>query len=165
MACDFVLMKFVCLCVCVCVCVVISLSLPHRRCLMNGDRYCVHLMSLCRRPSATLSSSCPPLCPQNSTIKASSKTLLQPSNEIRGLQSNYKLLVIHKVQPTSMTLGNRSICACFRLWFDELMDLWVSVQNLPAWEGVSTSHSGIHLLSAKYYVTISFLSSISSLRI
>uniref|UniRef100_A0A8C2DKI5 Proteasome activator subunit 4b n=1 Tax=Cyprinus carpio TaxID=7962 RepID=A0A8C2DKI5_CYPCA len=23
----------------------------------------------------------------------------------------------------------------FKLWFDELMDLWVSVQNLPAWEG------------------------------
>lgn len=25
----------------------------------------------------------------------------------------------------------------FRLWFDELMGLWVSVQNLPSWEGVS----------------------------
>uniref|UniRef100_A0A672NHH0 Proteasome activator complex subunit 4B n=1 Tax=Sinocyclocheilus grahami TaxID=75366 RepID=A0A672NHH0_SINGR len=23
----------------------------------------------------------------------------------------------------------------FKLWFDEMMDLWVSVQNLPAWEG------------------------------
>lgn len=26
----------------------------------------------------------------------------------------------------------------FRLWFDELMNLWMSVQNQPSWEGVST---------------------------
>ncbi|XP_053568667.1 proteasome activator complex subunit 4 [Bombina bombina] len=26
-------------------------------------------------------------------------------------------------------------CKGFRLWFDELMGLWVSVQNLPQWEG------------------------------
>ncbi|KAG9329545.1 hypothetical protein JZ751_004278 [Albula glossodonta] len=26
----------------------------------------------------------------------------------------------------------------FKLWFEELMELWVSVQNLPAWEGIFT---------------------------
>lgn len=66
----------VCVCVPVCVRIVISLSQPHRRCLMSGGHYCARLMSLCRRPLATLSSSCPPSYPQNSMTKASSKTLL-----------------------------------------------------------------------------------------
>lgn len=30
-----------------------------------------------------------------------------------------------------------TICWFARLWFDELMSLWVSVQNLPSWEVVS----------------------------
>lgn len=36
-----------------------------------------------------------------------------------------------------------------RLWFSEFIGLWVSVQNLPQWEGVSTDYSSsleeIHL--------------------
>lgn len=151
---------------CLCVCVVISLSPPHRRCLMSGDRYCVHLMSLCRRPSGTLSSFCPPSCPQNSITKASSKTLfcnLVMKKEDCSLFTNYSSFI--KCSQQVWPWGNGSICACFRLWFDELMNLWVSVQNLPAWEGVSTSHSWIHLLSAKYYFTIGFQSSVCTCRI
>ncbi|CAG14419.1 unnamed protein product, partial [Tetraodon nigroviridis] len=37
----------------------------------------------------------------------------------------------------------------FRLWFDELMNLWMSVQNQPSWEGVSThAHTHTHVLAS-----------------
>lgn len=31
-----------------------------------------------------------------------------------------------------------SLCLSDRLWFDELISLWASVQNLPSWEVVSS---------------------------
>lgn len=31
-----------------------------------------------------------------------------------------------------------TICLSDRLWFDELISLWLSVQNLPSWEVVSS---------------------------
>lgn len=31
-----------------------------------------------------------------------------------------------------------SLCLSDRMWFDELISLWMSVQNLPSWEVVSS---------------------------
>ncbi|XP_054614170.1 proteasome activator complex subunit 4B [Dunckerocampus dactyliophorus] len=42
--------------------------------------------------------------------------------------SNMELFLPTIMPPDEHTKG-------FRLWFDELMDLWVSVQNQPSWEG------------------------------
>lgn len=42
----------------------------------------------------------------------------------------------------------------FRLWFDELMGLWMAVQNQPSWEGVRRTlvallHNGPILLKLR----------------
>lgn len=48
----------------------------------------------------------------------------------------------------------------FRLWFDELIGLWVSVQNLPQWEGVS-----ILFFSFWQYISDHLISNFTSLEL
>lgn len=40
-----------------------------------------------------------------------------------------------------------SYVCVFRLWFDELMNLWMSLQNQPSWEGVRHKHTHTHMRS------------------
>ena len=47
------------------------------------------------------------------------------------------------------------VCVCARvcvsrLWFDELMNLWTSVQNQPSWEGVRHKHTHTHTHTHTY---------------
>ncbi|XP_035261773.1 proteasome activator complex subunit 4B isoform X1 [Anguilla anguilla] len=75
--------------------------------------------------------SCRPYFPVSSTQEMLDewRPLLCPfDHTMQKAISYFELFLPTILPPEQLHLG-------FKLWFEELMELWVSVQNLPAWEG------------------------------
>ncbi|XP_063300040.1 proteasome activator complex subunit 4 [Pelobates fuscus] len=79
----------------------------------------------------TLVKACRPYFPDNATAEMLEewRPLMCPFDVTMQKAISYLELFL----PTSLPPDLH--CKGFRLWFDELLALWVSVQNLPQWEG------------------------------
>lgn len=89
------------------------------------------------------------------------------ANDIFFLSSWTSLVNTFFVMANSMKCIFWFVCFC-RLWFDELISLWVSVQNLPSWEVVSIVASLLNfnrflLTLVIHYISINWLCLFQSL--
>ncbi|RXM29311.1 Proteasome activator complex subunit 4 [Acipenser ruthenus] len=100
--------------------------------MMQGfARLLVNLLNSVENVLKTLVKSCRPYFPEDATKEMLQewRPLLCPFDVTMQKAIGYFELFLPTTLPPELHQKG------FKLWFDELMGLWVSVQNLPGWEG------------------------------